>query len=368
MVFSLPQTKTHSSLFTWHKPGDTLLEYVFNPDKERLLEMTSNNNFELYEQLEGLDNLPPIRNVANRHMRKQLTHKTRPTQPDHLAALAEQEHELSFSYQASKHEKAWLISSLKDFYQQHWFDDILQLIKGGGKEASVYQCLGNQTTGQSYLAAKVYRPRKFRQLRNDALYREGRLHLDDQGHEIHDDGALHAIRQKTNFGRQLMHTSWIEHEFQTLTLLHRAGADVPTPFASGNNAILMAYIGWDDLPAPTLNSVNLTVKEAQAIFARVIDNVEIMLANQRVHGDLSAYNILYDEGEICLIDFPQAIDPEVNRNAYAIFQRDIQRLCEYFQSRGLTTHPRQLAEDLWQKHGYPLSAPVDPRLMADDMD
>jgi RIO kinase 1 len=230
----------------------------------------------------------------------------------------------------------------------------------------VYQCLGNQTTGQPYLAAKVYRPRKFRQLRNDALYREGRLHLDDEGNEIHNGGALHAIQKKTNYGLQLLHTSWIEHEFQTLSLLHDAGADVPEPFASGNNAILMAYVGWDDLPAPTLNTVNVSKREAAGVFDQVCHNVEIMLANQRVHADLSAYNILYFEGEICLIDFPQAIDPGVNRNAFAIFQRDISRLCEYFETQGVPVYPRQLAEGLWQKYGYPLRAPIDPHVLAPD--
>jgi RIO kinase 1 len=328
--------------------------------------MKMNNNFELYEQLEDLEDLPPVRNVPDDQLRKKPHVKPRQNRPDGLADLAEQENELQFSYQASKHENAWLIDSLKDFFQQHWFDDILRLIKGGGKEASVYQCLGNQTTGMPYLAAKVYRPRKFRQLRNDSLYREGRLHLDDEGHEILDGGALHAIQQKTSFGLQLLHTSWIEHEFQTMSLLHGAGADVPEPFASGNNAILMAYIGWDDLPAPTLNTVNLTKKEAQGALDRVIHNVEIMLANQRVHADLSAYNILYFEGEICLIDFPQAIDPGINRNAFAIFQRDISRLCEYFRSQGVPVDPHSLAEDLWQKHGYPRRAPVDPRVMAPD--
>jgi RIO kinase 1 len=325
--------------------------------------MTTYNNFELYEQLEDLENMPHIRNLPGNPLRHPPGPKRRQKKFDPLNELAEQENELQFSYQAAKHEQAWLIESLKDFYYQQWFDDILRLIKGGGKEASVYQCLANQTTGKTYLAAKVYRPRKFRQLRNDALYREGRLYLDDAGHEITDDGALHAIQQRTTFGLQLLHTSWIEHEFQTMTLLHRAGADVPEPLVSGNNAILMAYIGWDDLPAPTLNTVKLPQREARQIFDQVIHNVEIMLANQRVHGDLSAYNILYLEGEIYLIDFPQAIDPVVNRNAYAIFKRDLTRLCEYFQDQGLSCDPCQLAESLWQKHGYPVRPSIDPRLM-----
>ena len=327
--------------------------------------MNSNNHFELYEQLEDLDDLPPIRNVSEKQLRgrkqskKHLNHQT----ADEMSELAEEENELNFSYGGSKHEKSWLTQSLKEFYRQQWFDDILRLVTGGGKEASVYQCLANQTTQTQYLAAKVYRPRQFRQLRNDSLYREGRLHLDDEGHEIQDGGALHAIRKRTNFGMRLMHTSWIEHEFQTMTLLHKAGADIPEPYVSGNNAILMAYIGWDEAPAPTLNTVNLAPAEAHKIFDKALHNVDLMLENRRVHGDLSAYNILYCEGEIFLIDFPQAIDPNVNRNAYAIFRRDITRLCEYFQSQGMTLNPREIAKSLWQKHGYDSVPKIDPRLL-----
>ncbi len=221
-------------------------------DKDHYFRMNSHNQFELEDQLEDFESLPAIRNVPEDQYthHRQLRQKKKTQPVDQMEKLAEEENELEFSYHASKHEKAWLIESLADFFRQQWFDDILTLVKGGGKEASVYQCLGNQTTGEKYIAAKVYRPRRFRQLRNDSLYQEGRVNLDEDGHEIHDGRANHAIQKRTRFGMRLLHTSWIEHEFQTLELLYKAGADVPQPFVSGNNAILMAYIGWDDLPAP----------------------------------------------------------------------------------------------------------------------
>jgi len=50
----------------------------------------------------------------------------------------------------------------------------------------------------------------------------------------------------------------------------------------------MVYIGWDDVPAPTLNTVDLDQDEAQRLFDKAVQNVEIMLSNHRVHGDLSA--------------------------------------------------------------------------------
>ena len=332
--------------------------------------MNTNHHFELYEQLEDLEDLPTIRNVPTEQIRNPHGNRKKVQQPlpDELFVYAERENKLNFSYNAAKHEKEWLIKALEDFYHQQWFTDVLRLIKGGGKEASVYQCQANQTTPGKYLAAKVYRPRKFRQLRNDSLYREGRLHLDDEGHEIHDDRALHAIAKRTNFGMRLMHTSWIEHEFRTMTLLHQAGADIPQPFVSGNNAILMAYIGWDDVAAPTLNTVHLSPQEAKTIFERVVNNIELMLSHQLVHGDLSAYNILYKDGEIYLIDFPQAIEPDVNSNAYAIFCKDIRRICEYFQHQGIHNNAQILTDELWQKHGYPFPPVIDPRWISEAFD
>ena len=96
-------------------------------------------------------------------------------------------------------------------------------------------------------------------------------------------------------------------------------------------------------------------------------NIDLMLANDLVHGDLSAYNILYWDDQITLIDFPQAINPHANRNAYSIFERDVQRVCEYFASQGIKSNPRRLAADLWTAHGHRLGPDVHPGLLdADD--
>jgi RIO kinase 1 len=107
------------------------------------------------------------------------------------------------------------------------------------------------------------------------------------------------------------------------------------------------------MAAPTLSQVSLDRVEAQSLFERVIHNIEIMLKHERVHADLSAYNILYWEGEISLIDFPQAISPFNNQSAYLIFKRDVRRICEYFERQGIITDYEALAESLWQKNKYP---------------
>lgn len=330
---------------------------------------------EFPEDLDGDQaSFPRIKNVKTHEIRQTRRRKSgRPAGRSraeailHLTDEHDDHEELEFSYNASRHERKWIIDSLQGFFQQHWFDDVLRLLKGG-KEASVYLCEAHPSTGLDYLAAKIYRPRMFRNLRNDHLYREGRSQLDADGNVITDDGMLYAIHKKTAYGQELMHTSWIEHEFKTMQILHAAGADLPAPFVTGNNAILMTYIGDRDTPAPTLNTISLSAAEAKTLFERVLHNVEIMLAHERVHGDLSAYNILYWNGEITLIDFPQAIDPHQNRNAYRIFERDVVRVCEYFARQGVRHDGRELAARLWMARRLRIQPLVDPAALDDQSD
>lgn len=333
--------------------------------------MSHHNWMDDFGELDDLSAIPRIRNVGRDRARKGKAGSIKRSNfaPDGVVEPADYEDLLSeypFTYNASRHERVWITESLSGFYDQQWFTDVLRQIKGG-KEASVYQCLASETLEVPYLAAKIYRPRRFRNLKKDHIYREGREDLDENGNVIRNDGLLHAMKKRTDFGKQLLHTSWIEHEVQTMHILHQAGADVPVPYASGDNAILMSYIGGDEMAAPGLNAVDLEPEEVRPLFERVVKNIELMLANNRVHGDLSAYNILYWEGEITLIDFPQAVDPRQNRSAYPIFLRDVTRICEYFNRQGLRISARRLADDLWTAYGFRLTPEVHPALL-DDQD
>src|SRR5688500_2115717 len=95
------------------------------------------------------------------------------------------------------------------------------------------------------------------------------------------------------------------YEYTTMARLHGAGAAVPRPYAAGENAILMTYYGDEQRAAPTLNEVHLSKAEATPLFEEVLRNIELLLQHGQIHGDLSAYNILYWQGSVVLIDFPQ---------------------------------------------------------------
>lgn len=262
------------------------------------------------------------------------------------------------TYTPGRYEEGWLLESIRSFYDEGLIVDVLALVKGG-KEASVYLCKAHPSTGTELLAAKVYRPRRFRNLSNDSLYRSGRDVLTAEGRAVKktDHRVMRAIGKKTAFGMQVSHTSWLMHEYNALRSLHRAGGAVPRPYAATENAILMGYCGDARIAAPTLSHIRLSQMEAEPLFGELMRNVELMLSQGMVHGDLSAYNVLYWEGAITLIDFPQVVSLDANREAYALLARDIVRVCAYFQRQGAGHAPEPIVEHLWGQYGMPLPPP-----------
>jgi RIO kinase 1 len=314
-----------------------------------------------YEHYEAM--FDPLRANYRPGRHRKIRQKTRVHQAELVVELAEDtrglEDGFETTYHPSRYERGWLLDSLRGFYDQSLISDVLSLIRGG-KEASVYRCAAHPSTGEEFLAVKVYRPRQFRSLSNDAVYRQGRTVLMGDGRPVHenDHREMRAIWKKTEFGKQVAHTSWLLHEYITLQRLHAAGGAVPQPYATSENAILMGYCGDGYLPAPTLHEVKLNQDEANLAWNEVIRNVRLMLELGLVHGDLSAYNILYWEGKIILIDFPQVVDVEKNNAARGIFERDMARTGDYFRRQGIHCDVGLLAKQLWNQYGKDYAPPA----------
>jgi RIO kinase 1 len=231
-------------------------------------------------------------------------------------------------------------AALDYFYAEGWISQVLYLVKSG-KEATVYCCEAQPSTGQQLLAAKLYRAREHRAFRNDAVYQAGRVILDAH--------ARRAVKNKSRFGREAQQGMWINHEWETLEALHAVGADVPEPLARTEGAILMGYRGDETASAPRLHEVNLPRDEAGHHFQVLMRNVELWLANNVIHGDLSAYNVLYWQGAVTVIDFPQAVDPRFNPNATSLLERDVTNLCNYFAKHGVSADAKAITRDLWRR-------------------
>lgn len=258
------------------------------------------------------------------------------------------------AFLSSRRDAPWLLSSLTPLYDQQLITDILSEVNSG-KEASVYCCAAHPSTGVKYLAAKVYRPRMFRSLRNDAIYRYSRVQRDEQGQAEHGNSRRgSAATRKTERGRAAQVASWIDYEYQTQRLLHAHGADVPRPYAQLGNAVLMEYIGESGSPAPRLTEVRLEEAEVAQHFQTILRNIELALTHGRIHGDLSAYNILYWQQRVVLIDFAQAVDPYHHSDVFSLLLRDIERVCQYFATYERENNPLTLAREIWTRHMGPI--------------
>jgi RIO kinase 1 len=255
---------------------------------------------------------------------------------------------------ASRRDAPWILSSLEPFYKQQLITDVLHEAHSG-KEATVYCCEAHPSTGMEYLAAKVYRPRMFRSLRNDAIYRFSRVQRDEQGQAEHGNSRRgSAATRKTEKGRAAQVASWIEYEYQTQRLLYTHNANVPRPFAQIGNAVLMEYIGNVGDPAPRLSDIVLEQERAQPLFECIIRNIELALIHGRIHGDLSEYNVLYWQGTVILIDFAQAVDPYHSSDVFSLFTRDVERICQYFARYNVRYDAHELAHEIWTSHMGPI--------------
>ncbi len=330
--------------------------------------MSTKTYIDYFNDLDDDDKLNSHFGIDKRRPYQRMTWKLIKEEREYIHTQDDSRANFKFTYKAARFESWWLLESLGAFYEHKWITDVLLRVKGG-KEASVYLCRSGPAIDSPLAAAKVYRPRSLRNLKNDGQYREGRTDLDADGNAIVKDGDLHAMAKRTNYGEELRHQSWIAYEFTTLETLHAAGADVPKPYAMEKNAILMEYVGVMGAAAPPLTAVTLEREEVHRLFERVIHNIDLLLRHKRVHGDLSAYNILYWNGDITLIDFPQVVNPEANPTAWNIFLRDVTRICQYFASQGLKRNARKLAADMWTSYGHPITKEVHPRdLDADRME
>jgi len=211
-----------------------------------------------------------------------------------------------------------------------------------GKEATVYCCRAHPSMNRKFLAAKVYREHAARSIRR-GLYFEGR-------ERVIKSRELRAVANGSEFGHQVMAGMWMWAEYEYLQQLFKVGADVPKPYTMCDRVILMDYIGNGNGPAPHLNGVDLDEETAHRYYRRVLDNIEIMLSENLVHGDLSPYNILVWKDRPWIIDMPQAVDVRFNRNAFELLRRDLANICGFFEQHGVKSQPTELAIDLWERY------------------
>lgn len=208
---------------------------------------------------------------------------------------------------------------LKDYENKHYILQDPKQVRQG-KEATVFVV---SLQGKP-LALKVYIDPKFRAFQNDQSYTEGKFYRKPS--------ERRAVAKRNKFGKAMLHKNWVRREFFLLDKVSKLGAIVPKVYDWTPESILMEFIG-DDYVAPRLVDIQLDSTFTSAALESILKDVERLLECGVVHGDLSAYNILWWRDKPWIIDLPQAIDIRRNPHKDELLKRDLDNVMHYFLGR-----------------------------------
>jgi RIO kinase 1 len=169
---------------------------------------------------------------------------------------------------------------------------------------------------------------------NDVEYREGR-----QFRKSRDRRAVEAM---TTYGRRLLQDRWTGHEFEVMSRLWDAGVSVPYPVAYADDLFYLEYVGARDGAAPQLARARLDRAAVADAWDQLLDALHRMCGEGIAHADLSAFNILWWDGRVVLIDFPQAVEIAVNPQGLEYLHRDVHNVSRWFARRGVEHDPEEV--------------------------
>ncbi len=188
-----------------------------------------------------------------------------------------------------------------------------------GKEATVYVVEREGHFG----AAKVYKARDERTFKKTASYTEGR-------NQTRNTRDRRAMQNKTSYGRGLIEEGWQDMEFAALRAAFDAGVRVPEPYFLYENVLFMELVVDDQgVPASRLADFSFAPDVAAGLHSEIFQQVRGLLETGRIHGDLSAYNVLMAGKGPTIIDMPQVVDVAKNNNARQILRRDLRNVTEH---------------------------------------
>ena len=154
------------------------------------------------------------------------------------------------------------------------------------------------------------------------------------------------MQSRSRYGVQVLAGQWALAEFSALCQLWSLGVPVPYPVQVDGTEILMEFIGADRIAAPRLAQIRAGRAELAGYFDQLADAMRALAANGQAHGDLSAYNVLIDDGRVVLIDLPQVVDVVSNPHGLQYLQRDCRNVCTWFSSHSYSCDPEELFGEL----------------------
>ena len=143
--------------------------------------------------------------------------------------------------------------------------------------------------------------------------------------------SFQSARLKRGYMPEGGHCPWLfassnsaKMEYDALKILHPA-VSVPLPIDQNRHVVAMSFV-------PGVNLSRAALAEPEMILDEILDNVREAYRLGIVHGDLSEFNIMVDEGQCWLIDWPQWVET-AHPNAGEILTRDIENILQYFKRK-----------------------------------
>jgi len=240
----------------------------------------------------------------------------------------------------------WLITDDVDYVER----DLGNL--KSGKEAEIFLVERTYEGRSILLAHKRYRPRtvthkgelaelgfqRGNRFMNDVAYRDGRKFAKSRDQR--------AAQQMTKYGKKLLTGRWTGHELDMMQQAWHAGVSTPYPVGPRGDGLLMQFLGDSVQAAPRLAEARLGPSQIRSACIQLVDNLKLLVGAGFVHADLSAFNLLWWDGQLWLIDFPQTVDVTTNPHAFDYLHRDLTNVCRWFARHGETIEMDELYAEL----------------------
>lgn len=219
-----------------------------------------------------------------------------------------------------------------------------------GKEAEIFLVERRFSSGSRLLAHKRYRPRypvkgelRERGFSNSTSYRGDSIYKASWFLPTRDKKA---VMGGSRYGHQLAARLWPMQEWAMLRRAWEAGASVPYPVEQTDEGLMMEFIGDETQAAQKLVQAKLSTVEVASAWEQLVDNLRALTAADMVHADLSAYNLLWWDGRLVVIDLPQAVQFTTNTDAFDLLHRDVSNVGEWFTRRGLAVDVESVYAEL----------------------
>jgi RIO kinase 1 len=209
-------------------------------------------------------------------------------------------------------------------------DGVLSAIGGpisSGKEATVFEAVGGDAAAEALADADV--PAGDPPTVAVKIYRINASDFTDMRGYLAADPRFEGLSDKKD-----LVLAWTRKEYATLLRARQAGVRVPVPIAVERNALVMEFVGRDGQRGRRLAEVD--VENPETAYEVVREYMRRLYDAGIVHGDLSEYNLVVQDGELFVIDCGQAVTTDHPR-ADDLLARDCETVAAFFGRLGVDT-------------------------------